>query len=261
MRSRIRLARFSTAGAVVLALSAVALTALGSGAAPQKAGEKASVEYSAQPRPMAIVTNNHSSPITGLIIKSWHRSASGRATGSSVLTFDPSMNDPTYEPIGSGQSRSFEGICNLRESTCQPELKAVIFADDSTYGDPDWVAELRGVRRCFLEELAAVELILRRAKDSGLDNQAIISLLEERRSSLKAAIPENSATRTIECRVVSTDVIDGTAIANLEYASVSGKSGNPQKTIPVILDVFQKMRGKMAAVEASPGSPPAGPKR
>jgi hypothetical protein len=260
MRSRIPLGRFSVAGGVILALSAVASTAPGSGAAPQKPGEKASIEYSAQPRPMAIVTNNYSSPITGLIIQSWHRSATGRATGSAVITFDPSTNDPTYAPIASRQSRSFEGGCDLGAHTCQPELKAVIFADDSTYGDPDWVAELRGVRRCFLEELAAVELILRRAKDSGLDNQAIISLLEERRSSLKAAIPVNSATGHIGCRL-SVELIDGTAIGNLRNARVGGESGNPQKTVPVILDMFVKMRGRMAAVEAPPASLPAGPRK
>jgi hypothetical protein len=263
MRSRIPLAGFSTTGAVVLALAAVALTAPASGAAPQKAGEKASIEYPAQPgQPIATVRNNCSSPITGLIIKSKWRSVRGSGSAGAVITFDPSTNDPAYAPIPGGGTREFTVGYDVGGDTSRahPELKAVIFADGSTYGDPDWVAELRGVRRCFIEELAAVELVLTRAKENGLDNHAIISLVEERRSSLKAAIPENSATGTIGCRL-SVELIDDTAVDNLKYASVSGKSGNPQKTIPVILGIFEKMRGKMAAVEAPPDSPAAGPKR
>jgi hypothetical protein len=176
-----------------------------------------------------------------------------------VITYDPSIttstNERYYQPIRTSQSRNFPlSFGNADPRLIQTELKAVVFLDGTSAGEPAWVAELLAKRRCYLEELDYMEKLLRNALDNRLDNESIISSVKARQALLRS-IPVNAATNTIECRVSATSV-NGSTIDNLEQASVGGEVRNPQKTIPVILDLFKKLRDKFAAVGAGPARRP-----
>ncbi len=258
--------RLLTAGACVLALGIV-LTAFHVTSRAQAVAERVSFQYLPWnlPGPSVTITNNYSSPITGLFILARATSADGRRSSWADITYDPSIttstNDRDYQPIGTGQSRSFQvhaGFRGADPTAIHTELKAAVFLDGASAGEPAWVAELLAKRRCYLEELDYVEKLLTNARNNRLDNGSIISSVKARRASLGISIPANAATNTIGCRG-SANLVDGHTISNLEEASVGGEVGNPQKTIPIILEVFNKLRDKFAAVGAGPVRRPQSP--
>ena len=187
-------------------------------------------------------------------------SADGRRSSRADIAYDPTITSSTnprdyqrhYQPIATGQSRSFQvGLRHPDPRAIHTELKAAVFLDGTSAGEPAWVAELLAKRRCYLAELDYMEKLLRNALDNRLDNGSIISSVKARRASVRISIPANAATNTVECWV-STTSFDSFAIDNLEKASVGGEVGNPQKTIPVILGLFNKLRDRFAAVGAGP---------
>ena len=233
----------------LLGTSVVAVLALT--AFSQKGGERISARYSPGPQPMVTITNNHSSPITGMLIENRIESPDGHRVVRQVFRYDPTTHDPAYRQITTGQTHTF----NLGQSrdagsaALNPTVKAVIFADGTSFGDPDWVDELRAARQCSFNELGVIEGILNDAIEQGLDTTSVISLLKQRQESVKVSFPGNGKTKTSECRAAAHFVYHG-PLSTLERGGGGTQvlDADVEAVIRGQIRVIGEEREKLAAV-------------
>ncbi len=221
---------------MILLIPAV-ISMLAGSAVGQDPGGKVSVSYSLTPTPHVTVTNNYSSRLTGMVITVSSTVAPYRRT--EIIWFDSGINFRRDPPLESGASRSFPVGPTKQAPTLEPKLAAVAFEDETSAGDQQWLSELHARRQAASDEIKTVTELLNQAFAQGQPNDQIISSLDGLKASLRTSIPE------IEARIAA-ELVIGTAVSNLERASVGGAVGDPQKTIPaVILPLFAEWRGDL----------------
>lgn len=219
---------------------------LGRPAFTQRVEERITTTFVTQPRPQLTVTNNYSSPITGLLVENKVTSPDGRERGSLITAFDPTTHDARYRLIATGESQTFP-IGNFEGSdpaALNPQVKAVIFDDNTSFGNSAWVKELRNRRRCHLAEITNVTALLTRAKQQALDNAAVVSLLKQRTEDIVRTIPNNPGVTTNQCRTAAS-VIANSVRADFE-ANIQRGGPESKVVIPHAISVLQKHRDQHA---------------
>lgn len=213
-----------------------------------QAGSKVSLNYFPQPRPHVTVTNNYSSPVTGLLIVTLEPKPGGRGGGREMGGLDTGVNWPHDRSLAPGESLSLNvgHFLGVDPSTLHPQLAAAVFADGTSIGGPEWVHEIRARWIDTFNEIAKVQAVLSRAAGTGVGKDALVASLQQMKAGL-AGEP------TLE-KVASSLAIDR-AIVNLQRAPVEGVVGDPQKTIPMLLTNFSQWRGVLEPLLASPKQP------
>lgn len=208
----------------------------------QGLGNRVSFAYSPTPAPQVTVTNNYSSPLTGIVIVTL-----GLHGGRGITWFDSAINFRHDKPIEPGESLTFTvgHALNQDVSTLRPEVMAVTFGDLSSAGDAQWVSRFHSRRKTTYQEIAAVSALLSQALSEHQPNDEIIATLRSLHGSLRTSNPDKHA------RAAASLVIE-TAMSNLDRGGVRGAHGDPQKTIPaVVLPLFAEWRGALQRYDTS----------
>lgn len=208
----------------------------------QDLGNRVSYAYSPTPAAQVRVTNNYSSPLTGVVIVTV-----GPHGGRGITWFDSAINFRHDQPIKPGESRTFAvgHALNQDASTLQPKVMAVTFDDLSSAGDSQWVFRFHSRRKAAYEEIAAVSALLGQALSEHQPNDEIIATLHGLQGSLRTSNPDKHA------RAAASLVIEA-AMSNLERGGVRGAHGDPQKTIPaVVMPLFAEWRGALQRYDTS----------
>jgi hypothetical protein len=221
---------------LILFLGSAAIWAVASGGR-QDVGSRLALTYSLTPYPHVTVANDYSSRLTGLVITVSNTSSPGTKPVE-IIWFDSGVNFRHDPPLETGASRSFRVGPVQQASTLQPKLLAAAFEDGTSVGDSAWLSTLHARRKAAYDQIVAVTKLFNQALTEGQTDQQIISALEGMNTSLKVSIPQVTV-RTAAGLVIST------AITNLERATIQDTIGDPQKTIPAILSVFDEWRGAL----------------
>lgn len=213
----------------------------------QAEGPKVSLVYSVVPRPSVVVTNNYSSAITGLIIESGSAAPKGGMRITGMAGLDVGTNFPHDKPILNGESRSFEiGYFRSEDtSDLRPQLKAAVFADGTSVGDPASVSSIFTRRENAYHELTAVENFLEGALKEREDTATVASSLRQMDASV-ASGPQGTDFKVPVRHVIYM------VIRNVEHASVGGEVGNPQRTIPALINAMRQWQGALKPLLRQP---------
>jgi hypothetical protein len=214
------------------------------GAAGQGVGSKVSMIYSLKPNPHVTVTNNYSSPLTGLVIIVPDPAAPGRP--AEAIWYDSGVNFAHNPPLETGQSYSFPVGPIDKAPTFHPRVTAVTFQDFTSAGSRHWLAELHARREAAYNEIAVVTDLLKNALDQHQQNAGIVAALQAMRASLPTKVPH------IWPRIAAEYVIYF-ATSNLERGGVVGHIGDPRDTIPVILPIFTRWRTALKRTDRTVG--------
>ncbi len=187
---------------------------------------KVSVATSLKPRPHVTITNNYSSPLSGLVVIMSTAAAPQKAV--ETVWYDSGLSFTHNPPLGSGQSYSFPVGPADQAPNLQPHLLAVGFQDGESFGDRHWLSELHARRVSADEEIRAVTALLNQALAQRESEAEVLSALKTTRGSLAASVPD------VWPRMAAEFVIDWTT-ANLERAGLVGDIGDPRKTIPLVI--------------------------
>jgi hypothetical protein len=207
------------------------------GAVGQELEKKVSLTYSLEPAPQVTITNNYSSPLTGMAIVI--SGTVGNHKTTQTIWLDSGLNFRHDRPLETSESRSFHVAHFEQPSTLQPQLMAITFEDHASAGDPQWLSNFHTRRKAAYDEIGAVTALLNQALAENQTNEQIISALNGMKDSLKASVPE------VETRIAAGLVIE-TTVSNLERGGVKGAIGDPQKTIPAaIFPLFEEWRGAL----------------
>lgn len=202
---------------------------------PQQTTERVSLLFSVVPRPSVVVTNNYASPITGLLIETDSTAPNGGSRIAGMAGLDTGINFPHDRPIQVGESRTFD-IGYFRgenTATLKPRLMAAVFADGTSVGDPASISSIFVRRENAYKELATLQAFLSDALKNERDSATVLSSLHQ--------MDESTANSTLgaDYKIAVRHVLY-MVISNLERAKVDGEVGNPQRTIPVLLDAMHK---------------------
>jgi hypothetical protein len=132
------------------------------------------------------VINRGEQPVTALVITLEHGPASQPHRGTLVDTMDTALNI-TDRPIMPGDTRTFAYGAGPGVSAVAPRpgwhselaLQAAIFADGSTFGDPDWAQRLIDARRSRYKHLGGAIQALHVGRETGKSKPELIAEFQE----------------------------------------------------------------------------------
>lgn len=205
-------------------LVAVASMFAAVGAAGQNVGNKVSMTYSPQPR--VTVTNDYSSPLTGLVIIVTSKAAPNRT--AAAIWYDSGLYFTHNPPLDPGQNYSFPVGPVNKAPSLQPRVMAIAFQDGESFGSRHWLSEVRMRRQAAYKEIGAVTALLKEVLARHEPNAKIVSTLNTMNASLRTDVPD------MWSRIAAAFVIQWTT-GNLERAGVGGHIGDPEKTIPMVI--------------------------
>lgn len=169
-------------------LVAVASMFAAVGAAGQNVGNKVSMTYSLKPQPRVTVTNDYSSPLTGLVIIVTSKAAPNRTAG--VIWYDSGLYFTHNSPLDPGQSYSFRVGPVNKAPSLQPRIMAVAFQDGESFGSRHWLSEVHLRRQAAYKEIGAVTALLKEALARHEPNAEIVSTLKTMNASLRTDVPD-----------------------------------------------------------------------
>ncbi len=238
-----RLSTMRTAVVIAAALMiAPAISLSQSATEKQNADSKLSIVYSPSPSPLVTVTNNYSSPLTGMVITISGTVAPYKRVG--IVWFDAGLNFRRDTPLKQGGSRKY-GVPSRVAQTVTPVLGAAIFEDGTVIGDAHWLSKLHARRQSASDEIRVVTKLLNESLTQHRTNDQIISSLKDMHASLSKTIPDQEQRMTAGLVIYA-------AITNLEHGGVAGSIGDPQKTIPAaILPMFDEWHSSLTRYDKS----------
>ncbi len=211
-----------------------------------QAGGKVAFSYSTAPHPHVEITNDYPSPITALLYVTLEPGPGGRGGGREIGGLDTGVNWPHDQPLAPGRTLSLPvgHFVGVDPSTLRPQLAAVVFADGTSLGSPEWVGEIRGGWQNLYDEIGKVEALLSNGVKAGVGKNSLVTSLEAMRGALaKQGMPRPEET--------ASSLVIERAIINLNRAPEGGVVGDPQRTVPVLLTDFNEWRGVLRPLLAS----------
>jgi hypothetical protein len=133
-------------------------------------------------------------------------------------------------------------------ATLHPQLAAVVFADGTGLGSPEWVGMIRSGWQGLYDEIGKVEAVLSNGVREKTGKDALVMSLRAMESSLS----RQGEPRPVE---IAWSMVIERAIINLNRAPVDGVVGDTQKTVPVLLTNFNEWRGVLEALLQSTRQP------
>lgn len=133
--------------------------------------------------PAVTIKNNSVYPITGIIM-TVDPSGGASVTGNEVRSyFDVYINRNHDLRILSGGSHTFPvaHIVGIDKSTLNPQIRAVVFEDGSTWGDVSWVSKITSMRKRLFEELGTAGDLLEKGVRGNASADQIRSEVERER--------------------------------------------------------------------------------
>lgn len=148
----------------------------------QDARMKITVEDLPDGRTLFSVQNRSSQPITALALQALRTLLPPKkGSDKSVRYFDSFVNmgpDSSIMPYQSHTFIIFGKSPSSSEASRDVELKAAIFANGTSFGDPAWVGKLRDRRKFFSEYLADVSETLRSALQNKVSTNELVGNLQ-----------------------------------------------------------------------------------
>jgi len=134
------------------------------------------------------VKNVSRQPITAIFITDTHiKDSSHRFVAQGHWWFDNAIHgDPFWAPLKYGESRSFRAARDPREDRTEVAVRAVIFADGTTEGEPDWVELLLNYRRDAHRFLGMIRQALQSAELNGTPPEAVLAELKNLEKRLRS---------------------------------------------------------------------------
>lgn len=148
------------------------------------------------------VTNVSQQPVTAMFVTAVHTDARGRFLRRVNFWRDSVIEARAFPPLNPLDSRGFKVPPHPREAKTEFAVRAVVFEDGSTSGDPEWIAMLLDRRKAAHRYLGIVLDRLRVAQNAVPPRQAFLDELEQLRDRLRSEIdfdrdilpkPEDSA--------------------------------------------------------------------
>ena len=157
------------------------------------------------------VTNVSQQPITAMFVTAVHTDARGRFLRRVNFWRDSVIEGRAFPPLKPLDSRGFKVPPHPREAQTEFKVRAVVFEDGATSGEPEWIQMLLDRRKAVHRYLGIVLDRLRIAKNAAPPRQAFLDELEQLREQLRSEIdfdrdtlpkPEDSALDHVFDRVL-----------------------------------------------------------
>jgi len=146
------------------------------------------------------VKNVSPQPITAVFITATHiNDLSPRYLARGYWWFDNAIHgDHFWAPLKYGESRSYQAAPHPREDRTEVAVRAVIFADGTTQGEPEWVELLLNWRRDAHRFLGMIREALQSAELSGASPETVLAELEQLQKKLRAETHYSSRPADLE---------------------------------------------------------------
>ncbi len=146
------------------------------------------------------VKNASPRPITAIFITDTHiKEGSHRFLAQGHWWFDNALHgDHFWAPLKYGESRSYRAARHPYEDRTEVAVRAVIFADGTTEGEPEWVELLLNYRRDAHRFLGMIRDALQSAELNGAPPETVLKELEQLREKLKTETRYSSGPPDLE---------------------------------------------------------------
>lgn len=165
------------------------------------AGYTAAADLTDAAHPLLTITNNNNQAITGFVMVVNPKGRNAKSREHVDTFYDIYINYHSDDPIPHGASRRLPlaFIVGTPPSELAPEVKAVVYADGSSEGDPTWISRLLRRRQRLYTRL--IEARARLGEVNSQDVESLVSDFETReKQAHQAGFSDESA---MDARVYS----------------------------------------------------------